>query len=242
MSPYRSTTLGTRRLRVQGFDLAMRVQGRGAPVLLVNGMTRPLGSWDPFTQGMPDRTVVTFDAPGVGDSSPLRMPLPMQQLATMAAAVLDAAGVERADVVGFSHGGAVAQQLAGDLPERVRRLVLVATSCGVGAVPGRGGALLRSLVSSGRPWSAADACGLFWHSVAFSCWSSIPLLGGIRSPTLVVTGTHDRVVPAVNSRILAGRIPGSRLLMLPGGHDWQRPQPARRLARVVGDFLPSPVP
>jgi pimeloyl-ACP methyl ester carboxylesterase len=156
----------------------------------------------------------------------------------MAAAVLDAAGVEGADVVGFSHGGAVAQQLAIDLPERVRRLVLVATSCGVGAVPGRGGALLRSLgASRGSAWSPADACGLFWHSVAFSCWSSIPFLGAIRSPTLVVTGTHDRVVPAVNSRILAGRIPGSRLVMLPGGHDWQRDRPARQLAHVVGSFL-----
>ena len=227
------------RLQVQGFDLAMRVQGEGAPLLLVNGMTRALGSWDPFTLGLPDRMVVSFDAPGVGGSSPLRMPLPMGQLASMAAAVLDAAGVDRADVVGFSHGGAVAQQLAGDLPDRVRRLVLVATSCGLGAVPGRGSALLRSLgLSRGRAWSPADACGLFWHSVAFACWSSIPFLGAIRSPTLIVTGTHDRVVPAVNSRILAARIPGSRLVMLPGGHDWQRPQPARRLARVVADFLP----
>jgi poly(3-hydroxyoctanoate) depolymerase len=239
MSPSGSTARGRRTLRAQGFDIAMRVQGEGEPLLLVNGMTRALRSWDPVTQALPGRTVVSFDAPGVGDSSPLRGPLPMDRLAALAAAVLDAAGLHRADVVGFSHGGAVAQQLAADLPDRVRRLVLVATSCGVGAVPGRSGALLRSLAGSrGGTWSPAEACGLFWHSVAFCCWSSIPFLGAIRAPTLVVTGTRDRVVPAANSRILASRIPGSTLVTLPDGHDWQRPGPARRLARVVGDFLP----
>ena len=47
-----------------------------------------------------------------------------------------AVAIGAADVVGFSYGGAVAQQLAIDHPERIRRLVLAATTCGWGAVPG----------------------------------------------------------------------------------------------------------
>ena len=57
------------------------------------------------------------------------------------------------------------------------------------------------------------------------------------TPTLVVSGTRDSVVPPANSRLLARRIPGASLVMLPGGHDLQRAESARALARVVDGFL-----
>ena len=79
--------------------------------------------------------------------------------------------------------------------------------------------------------------GALWQSLAFSNWSSIPFLGAIAAPTLVVCGNRDRVVEPANSRVLAGRIPDASLVMLPGGHDLQRPDPARALARIVEDFL-----
>ncbi len=59
--------------------------------------------------------------------------MPVSALAALAAAVLDDRGVDCTDVIGFSYGGAVAQQLAYDYPERVRRLVLAATNCGLGS-------------------------------------------------------------------------------------------------------------
>jgi pimeloyl-ACP methyl ester carboxylesterase len=76
-----------------------------------------------------------------------------------------------------------------------------------------------------------------WHALALSSWSSIPFLGTIVARTLGVCGTHDRVVPPANSRMLARRIPGASLVMLPGGHDLQRPEPARALAHIVENFL-----
>ncbi len=54
----------------------------------------------------------------------------------MSLRVLDAAGIEEADVVGYSHGGAVVQQLAIGHPDRVNRLVLFVTACGIGAFLG----------------------------------------------------------------------------------------------------------
>jgi pimeloyl-ACP methyl ester carboxylesterase len=219
----------------------MRVEGDGAPLLLINGMTRPLQSWKPFTQALRGRTVVSFDAPGVGDSPTPMLPLSIPSLAALAVAVLDAAGLEDADVLGFSHGGAVAQQLAADFPGSVRRLVLVSTSCGVGATPGRKRDVLAGL---GAPdgagaWPSADPVGLLWQSLAISNWSSIPFLGAIRARTLVVCGTRDPVVPPANARVLAGRIPDASLVMLQGGHDLQRVEFARTLARTVEDFLLS---
>ena len=93
-------------------------------------------SWASFAGALRDRTVIAFDAPGVGASETPVVPYSMPMLSDVAARVLDAVGIEKADVVGYSHGGAVAQQFAVGHPTRVNRLVLLATACGVGAVPG----------------------------------------------------------------------------------------------------------
>ena len=74
--------------------------------------------------------------------------MPIPAVARVAAATLDELECERADVVGYSLGGIVAQQLARDAPSRVRRLVLAATACGWGSIPGSVSAL--TLVS--LPW------------------------------------------------------------------------------------------
>jgi len=224
---------------VPALRISMRVQGHGDPLLLINGMTRPQQSWDPVTRALYGRTVVTFDAPGVGDSPTPRRPISIAGLAAVAVAVLDAAGVEEADVVGFSHGGAVAQELAHHFAGRVRRLVLVSTSCGVGSTPGNRRAFVRTLrrPAEANPWPLPDPLGMLWHSLAVSSWSSIPFLGAIKAPTLVVCGDHDRVVPPINSQVLAGRIPGAALITLPGGHDLQRGAQGRILASIVESFL-----
>lgn len=225
-------------LSVFGLQVAMRVQGKGDPLLLINGMTRPMQSWDPFIGELSGRTIVSFDAPGVGASPTPVLPLSIPGLAHLAVAVLDAAGFDHADVLGYSHGGAVAQQLAYDSPAAVHRLVLAATSCGVGATPGSGRAGLRGLrTPEASPWPRADAMGLIWHSLAFSNWSSIPFLGSISAPTLVVCGAHDHIVAPANSQVLARRIPGASLVMVPAGHNLQRPDVAKVLSGVVKEFL-----
>lgn len=223
-------------IEVRGLQVRVRVQGQGDPLILLNGFTRPLETWEPFTEALRGRTIVTFDAPGVGESPAPILPLSIASLADVVASVLDEVGVDRVDVLGFSHGGAVAQQFAADFATRVRRLVLVATSCGVGATPGGWDAMDSvSIPADASSWS--DAVGAMWHSMAISCWSSIPFLGAITAPTLVVCGSEDTVAPPANSRALAGRIPHASLAMLAGGHDLQRPVPAAALARVVEGFL-----
>lgn len=220
----------------------MRVQGEGDPLLLINGMTRPLHSWDPFTEELHGRTVISFDTPGVGGSQTPVRPLTISELATLSVAVLEEAGFDKADILGFSHGGALAQQLAHDAPGRVNGLILAATSCGLGATPGYKQDIRRSLGGplGGHSWPFPDPLGLLWQSLAVSTWSSIPFLGSIAAPTLVIAGSRDRVVPPSNSRVLAGRIPDATLVLLPGrGHDLQRGESAKALARAVESFLPA---
>ena len=86
---------------------------------------------------------------------PLRV-LPFRSLTTLlvALALLDELGHERADVVGFSLGGMVAQQLAHDAADRVRRLALVGTGCGLGGMPPTLQALDASLDAAPLPLRA----------------------------------------------------------------------------------------
>jgi pimeloyl-ACP methyl ester carboxylesterase len=120
----------------RGHRVHVTATGKGRPLLLVSGVGANSEMWVPFTKGFPNRRIITFDAPGTGRSTTPLYPVPIAALAELATATLDHFEVGAADVVGYSYGGLVAQQLAYDAPTRVRRLVLVATHCGVGCVLG----------------------------------------------------------------------------------------------------------
>ena len=138
----------------RGHRVYVKATGEGAPLLLINGLGGSTDMWTPFVLQFPDRMVIRFDVPGTGQSSMPMSPVPVAAMAELAVAVLDHLSIDCTDVVGFSYGGAVAQQLAFGFPERVSRLVLAATSCGLGAVPGAYGAMA-SLSTPMRYYSRA---------------------------------------------------------------------------------------
>ena len=224
-------------VEILGFPVRIRIQGEGSPLLLINGLTRPLESWDPFIAALDHRQTICFDVPGVGGSPTPIVPPTMTGLAQIAVGVLDVAGVERADVLGLSFGGAIAQQLAFQYPTRVRSLILVSTSCGLGSTSSNVDAAMAGPTPSGVEWLGSNPIGVFWNSLAIASWTSIPFLASIHSPTLVVTGEHDRLVPPANSRLLARRIVGASLETLPAGHDLQKAKHAGALAHAVTRFL-----
>jgi poly(3-hydroxyoctanoate) depolymerase len=110
--------------------------GSGDPLLLITGLGGHVKMWDPLLHHFDSHRIIAFDPPGAGDSSVPMMPVPVARLSELCAAVLTDRGVEWADVIGYSYGGAIAQQFAHDFPARIRRLVLAATTCGVGGTPG----------------------------------------------------------------------------------------------------------
>lgn len=103
-------------------------QGKGDPVLWLQGLNAPAAAWAAqlahFSQ---THRSIAPDARGVGLSDAPPGPYSTEQMARDALAVLDAAGIDRAHVVGLSLGGAVAQELALAVPGRVRSLALLST-------------------------------------------------------------------------------------------------------------------
>jgi len=111
--------------------IAYETRGEGPALLLVHGLGYARWGWGPAVEPLAARfRVVLFDNRGIGESDAPVGPYSAGEMAADAAAVLDAAGVERAHVVGTSLGGMVAQTLALEHPERVERLVLACTTPG----------------------------------------------------------------------------------------------------------------
>lgn len=132
---------------VDGVRLRVSVRGTGDPLLLITGIGASLELAEPFETEMVARgfQVISFDAPGVGQSTGYRLPRRMPGIARTVEHLLDALDVKQVHVLGVSLGGVIAQQLAHQAPSRVRRLVLAATGAGVvglGGVPGSPRAIL----------------------------------------------------------------------------------------------------
>jgi poly(3-hydroxyalkanoate) depolymerase len=258
-------------VEVDGVRLRTSVRGSGRPLLLITGLGASLDLAEPFEVELVarGRQVVSFDAPGVGESTPYLIPRRMPGIARTVRTMVEELGYHRMDVLGVSLGGGVAQQLAHQFPTLVGRLVLAATAAGLGGVPGSprvllalatprryyqpdyyrriagrvyGGlartdpdALLRGSVA--RFIQRPSVRGYLGQLYAISGWTSLPWLHKLQQPTLVLSGDDDPIVPLINGRMLAWRIPDARLhIVRGGGHLFLLEHPAET-AEIVAEFL-----
>ncbi|HEV7755570.1 MAG TPA: alpha/beta fold hydrolase [Mycobacteriales bacterium] len=132
---------------VDGVRLRTSVRGAGPPLLLLTGIGASLELSVPLECELNrlGLQTISLDAPGTGGSTRYPRRRRMPGIARTVERTLDVLGYDRVDLLGVSFGGVVAQQLARQVPTRVRRLVLAATAAGVpllGGVPGSPGALL----------------------------------------------------------------------------------------------------
>jgi 3-oxoadipate enol-lactonase len=231
----------------QGARIYWDEQGQGSPVLLIMGLSYPSYMWHRTRPVLTAHyKTIALDNRGVGRSDVRSGPYPIALMASDAAAVLDAAGIESAHLFGISMGGMIAQEFALQYPKRVRSLILGCTGAGGPTAVRAEPAATQMLMTRDKmtPEQAAEAPVPFIYDSAtpreridediairrpwfprpegyvaqlqgIIAWEAYSRLSGIAAPTLVIHGENDRLVPPGNGKLIAERIPGAKLVMIP---------------------------
>ncbi len=250
----RSLTLRTR-------SLAYLVAGSGPAVVIIHGVGGHKEDWQGVALALAaTHRVYAIDMLGFGASSKTGADLSMPVQAAAILELLDAEGIERADVVGNSVGGWVAATFAATYPARTGRLVLIDVA-GFRAMfegpppvsfdpanPAEMQALIDITINSAvarTPGLAEQAFAAYvasgekaisatWGQSLFQSRRLEELLPQIQAATLVLWGADDRLFPAALAGVFGAQIAGSRVELIPGaGHFPQIDNPAATTAAIV---------
>jgi pimeloyl-ACP methyl ester carboxylesterase len=247
-------TAPTRYLEGNGIRFAYRQLGPsiGTPLVLLQHFSGNIDSWDPAVVNAlaTDRPVIAFDNAGVGRSSG-QTPDSIAAMASDAVNFINLLGVPEVDLLGFSLGGCIAQQIAAEHGQLVRKLILVGT-----APKGGEEHLLAVLEDAFSQTSAPDprlplfftkspasqSAGLAFlkrtkirtedrdtdngsdvtnpQAKALITWCATPdpehaLLRAITQPALVVSGSHDTMLPADNAYAMFKALGNAQLVLYP---------------------------
>ena len=257
-------------LPVNGLEMYYEVHGEGGtPLVLLHGAFSAIGtSFDAILPGLAaTRTVIGFELQGHGRTADIERPLSIAALADDVAKAVTTLGYDRADVLGYSTGAAVAIDLVNTRPELVRRLVLISVTYRLdGIQPGLMDGLgeMKPEMMHGSMWHdeymriaprPEDFARLFAKKTAMDhTIKDLPseAISGIKSPTLLIAGDADLVRPehAVEMfRLLggggfgdtpAGRGP-SELAIIPGASHVTVVFRGEVLVDVISRFLDKPL-
>jgi pimeloyl-ACP methyl ester carboxylesterase len=254
---------------VNGLDMYYEIHGDGSPLALFHGAMGTIDSC--FADLLPalaaTRQVVAVELQGHGHTADVDRPLSYQQMAADAAALLEALGIEVADLVGYSMGGAVAMQLAMQHPGMVRRVVFA------GGTSYRRDGLYPEMLA--EPEAATDELtGSAWHQAyvrvapdpsrwpvlvaknseldrTFAGWPDEDIQA-MTTPMLLIIGDSDIVRPEHTMkmfRLLGGGVigdlaglPASQLAVLPGTSHVGLLDRVDWLQSMILGFLGTPVP
>jgi aminoacrylate hydrolase len=116
------------KITVAGGEIHYEEAGRGEPLVFVSGLGGTGRYWRPQVPAFSARfRVITYDHRGTGASDRLQRTFSIDQMTSELVGLMDALGIGRAHVVGWSTGGAIGQTLAIEAPQRIARLVLCST-------------------------------------------------------------------------------------------------------------------
>jgi len=248
----------------QRLNVATR-DGEGTPLLLATGIGAHIEMWEPFARRLNGTPLIAFDAPGTGRSpaAPLRMHalarLVSRLLDVLGHDRVDALGYSfgGALVQELAHRDpdrvrrlvlcATAPGLGSVPPKPVAGLLLLTPARYYHpalfrlTVPHIAGGRTRrdpsqlAAQADARLAHAPSPLGYAFQLYATAGWSSLPWLHRLRTPTLVVAGDDDPVIPLANARLMAHRIPDARLhVVRGGGHLFLLDEPESAVGEIQG--------
>lgn len=121
-----------KKVNVGDIEIAFKTFGKGPPILLISGSGNVMDVWPSYflKELAKSHKVTIFDNRGVGNTTEGTKPFSVKQFANDTFGLMNILGIQEADVLGFSMGSFVAQQLVITYPEKVNRLILYGASCG----------------------------------------------------------------------------------------------------------------
>jgi len=255
-APITHNAAETRVVAAAGVDFAYRRFGHsaGVPLVMLQHFRGNLDNWDPaLTDALAaEREVILVDYPGVGSSTG-EPSSSIPETARRMIAFIAALGLDRIDLLGFSIGGFVAQEIALVRPTLIRRLVLAATGPKGAprmhgwrediAAAARGESKPENMLyimfahtessrakgmeflarflerREGRDAATSDAARDAQYDAIVE-WGipdhgALQRLTGIGTPTLVIQGDTDLMIPTKLSHLLAGLIPDADIRIYP---------------------------
>lgn len=260
--------VSSQKIRVGDIDIAYKMFGTGDPILLIPGFSMTMEMWGEILNDLSkNHTVIIFDNRGIGETTAGNRTFLMDQFVNDTVGLIDALKIEKPiDVLGLSLGGMIAQELALSNPEKIKHLVLIASSCGgEESLPPQ---LSPKDLQSMQTGTANES--LFLHALfpdewirensdvinrtfalpqvsqenllkygeALSKWpGSCNSISNIDKPVLVMTGTEDITSPPVNSLKIAEKIPSSWLIQIKGGGHGVMQQYPETVYDIIETFL-----
>ncbi len=222
-------------------------QFEGTPLLIFNGIGASIEILEPILERL-SVPAIAFDMPGTGGSPTGYVGFRMAAFADIGLTLLDKLGLVNANIMGVSWGGGVAQEFARRHGSRTGKLILAATSMGQVMVPPGprvlvhmasplrffSSAYFRSVAATiyggdfrrdpglvrkhASKMSPPNSLGYVQQLAAIGGWTSAFWLHRIPHETLVMAGSDDPVIPWVNARMIASRIPNASLEVFDCGH------------------------
>ncbi len=132
--------------RVNGINIFYRARGKGEPLILIMGFGGESGDWVLQVHAFKKYyRVITFDNRGVGKSDKPSESYTVKTMADDTVGLMEHLGISKAHILGVSMGGMIAQEVAINHPERVRKLILASTTAGRDEKGGHSPELLKAM-------------------------------------------------------------------------------------------------
>jgi pimeloyl-ACP methyl ester carboxylesterase len=258
--------------RLNGIHISYQVEGQGEPLVMIMGFTASRIGWMPQLRFFKKYyRVITFDNRGAGKSDKPPGPYFTKMMADDTVNLMDVLGLEKANIMGLSMGGMIAQELAINYPQRVMKLVLAATYARQDETSGdtleqakflhltpekKVGAMVSLAFNKPlyrftfgllarvqtRFTKASGRVGIAGQSEACLKHDTLERLSSITAPTLVIVGTGDRIIKPVSSEVIAGRIPNAKLVKVEGASHYFSFEMKNVFNREVLSFLKNDAP
>ena len=256
--------------KTENLDIYYEIIGQGEPLVMIRGISSNVDHWYEQVPVLSKKyRLLIFDNRGIARTSDPGGSFSTRDMAADTVALMEAVGIDKAHVLGYSMGGMIAQEMALTHPQKVHGLILVSTDCGISlrikAKPEFSGLFTEMIrLGTNEAKQAAAAC-LFskqtletrpdiiqryaevsarfpasQHTLSRQ-WAAITRhdacdrLADISSPTLVITGSEDELIPPENAKVMAERIPDAQMISIDGGgHQFLLEQPEAFNEAVMG--------